>query len=392
MVVSGGQEFGNEHPALLPRLYLNDGNGKFARARENLPDIFVNASCVKTSDIDRDGDLDVFIGGRVLAGQYGVDPPSFLLMNNGQGIFRNETVRLPSGGDSGAPLGMVTDAVWIDLNNDAREDLVVVGEWMPISIFIQNDSGRFDNMTKEYGLAKTNGWWNTLGANDFDKDGDIDLVVGNLGLNSRLRCNALEPVSMFIGDIDGNGSLDHLLTYHNGGKRYPLIARDQLIKQVPVMKRKFLKYASYKNVTLEDIVEPEAYSKFIRKDAFTFASVYLKNNNGKFLITNLPIESQMFPVFAFGIEDLNDDGNADLLAAGNLDATQPEYGRYDAGYGSTLLGDGKGNFHSVTFQHSGFVVRGEARDIKTLVTSKKKKLFLISRNNDTISAFQRVKN
>jgi len=393
IVVSGGQEFSGEHKNLLPRLYLNDGKGNFRKATENLPDIFVNASCVKHADVDKDGDTDLFIGGRVVAGQYGVDPHSFVLTNNGHGVFQDETARLLPGVENKAGLlGMVTDAVWLDINKDDKIDLVVVGEWMPITILIQNDAGAFENKTQAYGLTKTMGWWNTIAAHDFDKDGDVDFVVGNLGLNSRLRASVEEPVSIFIGDIDNNNSLDHILTYYNQGKRYPIISRDQLVKQVPSLRRKFLKYANYKDVALEDIIEPALQLKFIRKDVFTFASIHMENlGNGKFSITNLPSEGQIFPIFSFCIEDLNQDGNADILAVGNLDATQPDFGRYDAGYGLTLMGDGKGSFKPLTPQFSGFVVRGQGRDIKTLVTSANEKLFLISRNNDLIKLFQKTK-
>lgn len=394
IVVSGGQEFSGDHKNLLPRLYLNDGKGNLKKVTENLPDIFVNASCVKPADVDNDGDNDLFIGGRVVAGQYGVDPPSFLLTNNGHGVFKDETARLlPGFENKGASLGMVTDAVWLDMNKDDRIDLVVVGEWMPITILIQNDSGVFKNRTEEHGLAKTKGWWNTLAAHDFDKDGDLDFVVGNLGLNSRLRASLNEPVSIFVSDIDNNSSLDQILTYYNQGKRYPFISRDQLVKQVPSLKRKFLKYANYRNVVLEDIIDPTLQGKSIQKDVLTFASIYMENlGNGKFSMTNLPVEGQVFPVFAFCIEDLNQDGNADILAVGNTGATQPDFARYDAGYGLTLVGDGKGSFKPVGSQFSGFVVKGEGRDIKTLVTSTNKKLFLISRNNDSIKLFQKTKN
>ena len=358
---------------------------------KNLPDIYVNASCVKPADIDQDGDIDLFIGGRVLPGQYGLDPPSYLLINNGKGVFADETARLlPKFNNVDASLGMVTDAVWSDVNKDGREDLIVVGEWMPISILLQNESGVFENRTDELGLNHTNGWWNTIASYDFDQDGDIDFIAGNLGLNSRLRASVAEPVSIFIGDIDNNNSLDQILTYYNQGKRYPLISRDQLVKQIPALRRRFLKYANYGNVSLEDIVEPALQQKFIRKDVFTFASVYVENlGNGKFSVINLPPDGQLFPIFSFCVDDLNGDGNADVMAAGNLDATQPDFGRYDAGYGVILLGDGKGTFESITSQESGLIVKGQGRDIKSLLTAAKKKRFLIARNNDSVKVFEK---
>lgn len=388
VVVSGGQEFGFEDRNLLPRLYLNDGKGRFIKGDQNIPDVFVNASCIKPADVDKDGDVDVFIGGHVIPGQYGVSPTSYLLRNNGQGIFSDHTEKILRGN---ASLGMISDGIWTDLNRDNKVDLVVVGEWMPITVLIQNDSGTFDNETADYGLTNTSGWWNTIEGTDFDKDGNIDFVVGNLGLNSRLRASANEPISMVVGDIDNNNSLDHILTYYNQGKRYPLISRDQLVKQIPAMRRRFLKYSNFKDVQLEDIVDASMQQRFIRKNAQTFASVFIKNHGDKkLIIKNLPTEAQLFPIFSFCIEDVNDDGNPDLMAVGNLDATQPDFGRYDAGYGLVLLNDDNQNFTPVEGSQSGFIVRGQGRDVKS-VMSVKGKMFLVARNNDSIKLFTKAK-
>ena len=390
IVVSGGQEFSGNHANLLPRLYLNNGKGVFKKSQRNLPDIFVNASCVKPIDIDGDGDIDLFIGGRVVANHYGISPKSYILINNGKGVFSNETARLFGEiNDEAGHLGMVTDALWTDLNQDGKPDLIVVGEWMPITIFIQDTNRTFQNKSHEYGLEKTNGWWNTITANDFDKDGDMDFVVGNLGLNSRLKASVHEPVSMYVGDIDNNGGTDHILTYFNQGKRHPFISRDQLVKQAPAFKRKFLKYSNFRNVTLEDIIPIADSGKYIVNHAYNFASVYLENTgNGKFSFTSLPVEAQMFPIFSFSDGDFNDDGHTDLLAVGNLYAVQPEFGRYDAGYGLMMPGDGKGNFRSLSQQSSGFVVKGEGRDIKSLVNSKGDKIYLVAINNDSLLIFK----
>ena len=223
---------------------------------------------------------------------------------------------------------MVTDAVWLDLTDDKRLDLIVVGEWMPITVLIQNASGVFQDKTSGYNLKNSNGWWNTIASNDFDKDGDIDLIVGNLGLNSRLRANLKEPVSIFIGDIDKNGSLDPILTYYNQHIRYPFVSRDQLVKQVPSLKRKFLKYENYKNVRVEDILTNEDLNTFIQKSAYVFSSVYLQNDgNGKFSLIDLPTEAQLSPIFSFLVDDINKDGHSDILATGNFFATQPDFGR-----------------------------------------------------------------
>ncbi len=390
IVAGGGQEFSGQDKKLKPRLYLNNGAGKFKKVVQAIPDIFMNASCIKPADMDKDGDLDLFIGGRVLAGQYGLDPNSFILTNDGKGKFSDATQKILSGvSENNGALGMVTDATWLDINNDRRLDLIVVGEWMPITILIQRESGTFQNRTAEYNLNKTNGWWNSVASNDFDHDGDVDLIVGNLGLNSRLRAKETEPVSIFVGDIDKNGSLDPILTYYNQGVRYPFISRDQLVKQVPSLKRKFLKYENYKNAKLEDILSPEDLTKFIRKEAYTFSSVYLENmGNGQFSILSLPMEAQLFPIFAFCIDDINNDGHSDILASGNFYATQPDFGRYDAGLGLAMLGDGKGKFSSLSHTESGLLIKGEGRDIAILNTSKGGITYLFSRNNDSLKAFK----
>ena len=392
VVVSGGQRFSGEHTSLQPRLYLNDKHGNLRNAIGNLPKIFINASCVKAGDVDGDGDLDLFIGGRVMTGQYGIDPPSFILINNGRGVFSDETRKFLPGKDTiPRSLGMVSDASWIDINKDGKLDLIVVGEWMPITILIQ-ERGVLQDRTRDYGLTNSNGWWNTLLVEDIDHDGDSDFLVGNLGFNSRLRASTTEPVSMFIGDIDNNGSLDPILTYFNQGKRYPFISRDQLVKQVPSLKRKFLKYADYENVTLEDIIPVEQQQKFIRKDAMTFASVYCENlGSGKFATHALPVEAQMFPIYSFCLEDLNADKIKDILAVGNQYSTQPDLGRFDAGYGLAMLGDGSGSFKNALLNRSGFCVKGEGRDIQSLVTSRGERLFIVALNNDSLKVFKKIK-
>jgi hypothetical protein len=283
---------------------------------------------------------------------------------------------------------MVTDGQWVDVNLDGRIDLVVVGEWMPVTVLLQNESGMFENSTDALGLGKTSGWWNTIEARDFDRDGDTDFIVGNLGLNSRLRASDSEPVHIYIGDIDGNNSLDQVLTYYNQGKSYPLLSRDQLMKQIPSLRRRFLKYDNYKDVTLDDIIDPVIQSRFVKKVANTFSSVYIENLGGKkFSMRSLPMDAQLFPIYAFCVDDINNDGNDDILAVGNLDATQPEFGRYDAGRGVVMLGDGQGNFRAIDAQQSGFVVRGQGRDIKRINLSQHRTIYMVARNNDTIKMY-----
>jgi hypothetical protein len=350
-----------------------------------LPEIFVDGSCVKPGDVDGDGDLDVFIGGSVVAGQYWMDPRSYILINNGHGIFSDESQKWFSGSGT---LGMVHDAEWIDVNRDKKLDLVVVGEWMPVTILIQNDAGILENRTGDCRLQNTNGWWNTIKAGDFDGDGDMDLIAGNVGLNSRLRADVKEPLNIFFCDIDNNGSMDQVMTYYNQGNSYPFISRDQLIKQVPSLKRKFLKYESFRDVRLKDIL-PDDASKYTSKSAVKFASVYIENTgDGKFIVHDLPAEAQLFPILSFEIDDVNRDGYSDILAVGNKNAVQPDIGRLDAGYGLILLGDGKGKFTAIDQKQSGLFVPGEGRDIRSMMASGKKN-YLVSRNNNSLLIFRR---
>jgi hypothetical protein len=388
MVVSGGQEFSGNHDLLRPRLYLNYGSGIFQRSKERLPDVFSDASCVKPKDVDGDGDIDVFIGGRVIAKKYGITPSSFLLTNNGRGEFADESWRLSGEKKVEAGPGMVTDAWWTDINEDGRPDLVLVGEWMPVSILIQDKEGLFYNRTREYGLEKTNGWWNTIMAHDFDGDGDDDLVAGNLGLNSRLKATNHEPVTLYAGDMDQNGGTDHLLTYYNQGRLHPFISRDQLVKQVPSFRRNFLKYSNFRKVTLEEIIPADDTATYAIHKAYNFSSLYLENRQDDFRMNPLPVEAQLFPIFSFCHGDFNMDGNDDLLAVGNLFAVQPEFGRYDAGYGLMLLSDGKGKFTAVSPQKSGFQVSGEGRKIQPLSTADGKKKYLVARNNGGVLLFK----
>jgi enediyne biosynthesis protein E4 len=382
IVVCGGQELEGNFESLRPRLYLNDGKGNFSKNHKAIPDIYLNASCTVPADLDNDGDVDLFVGGRVVAGKYGIKPSSYLLINDGKGNFSDVTSRI-----SLSDLGMVTDGLWHDLNGDNRLDLIVVGEWMPITVLIQKPDGTFTSETALYGFDNTHGWWNTISKSDLDKDGDMDFLVGNVGLNSRLRASKEEPVELTIRDIDSNGSYDPIITYYNNHERYPFISKDQLVKQVPLLKKKFLKYEDFKSVRLEDILSTDR-GEDIRLKAEMFASVWIENKNDSFQIHRLPAEAQMFPIFSFLVDDVNDDNQPDILAAGNLYAVQPDLGRYDAGYGILMLGDGKRNFHPMPMDQSGFVVKGEARDIKTTTNSKGERRVLVSRNNDFVLVFK----
>lgn len=395
VVVSGGQEEMKELTRLAPRMYINDGKGNFSFRSESFDRIFLHASCVKPQDYDGDGDMDLFIGASVMPFLYGMSPMSFLLQNDGRGNFQFDASWLGQSRFDNPTLvrpGMVKDAVWVDVNRDQRVDLILVGEWMPITVLIQQSDHRFLNQTSALGLDSTKGWWNAIEAGDFDNDGDTDFIIGNLGLNSRIDATPKKPLSMYLGDFDSNGGSDHIMVYYNGDSTYPFTSRDQLVKQIPSLKKKFLRYRDYRDVKLEDIITPVQKGNSALMKVEKLTSVVLRNHAGKFTVEELPMEAQYFPVYDIKATDVNVDGNLDVLMTGNLSATQPDFGSYDAGVGLVLMGDGKGNFTAMRPDQSGFVMLGEGRNIEVLKEAKSNDLlYLVSRNNQSVLSFKKRK-
>lgn len=383
-VVSGGNEFSDLAPALEDRLYLNDGRGNYHKAMNSLPSESVSGSRVAAADFDGDGDIDLFVGGRVVPGRYGIDPPSVLLLNDGHGRFTDATARLAP---ELARIGMVTDAVWKDVNGDGRLDLVVVGEWMPITIFLNKGKGRLERM-KTRGLEMSDGWWNRIVAGDFTGHGRVDFIVGNLGLNTRFHASEKEPTMMYVKDFGGNGFVEQIVAFYNHGRLYPLVLRDDLIKSLPYLKSRYPNYANYATQTVSDIFSPADLAGAVVKQAHTFATMLAKNNgDGSFSLVPLPREVQISPIYGILATDVDKDGKPDLLMAGNFDGVKPETGRMSAGYGMMLKGDGKGKFTPVRTVESGFFVPGQARDIQSLRTPAGE-LYVVTRNNDRPLVFR----
>jgi hypothetical protein len=254
-VVSGGSEFSTMSPALQDRLYLNDGRGggRFHKATGSLPVEYVSGSPIAAADYDGDGDIDLFVGGRVVPWHYGADPQSMLLQNDGHGHFTDVTKRL-------APelehIGMVTDAIWRDVDGDGRLDLVVVGEWMPITIFRNVGSGKLVRL-KTPGLDTSDGWWNRIIAGDFAGHGRVDFIVGNLGLNTRFRASAAEPVTMYVKDFGHTGVSDQIISIFNHGTSYPIAMGDELLRAIPSLKPRYPRYEDYARQTVSDIFSPD---------------------------------------------------------------------------------------------------------------------------------------
>jgi hypothetical protein len=377
-IVTGGSEFSEDAPALEDRLYLNDGKGNFRKAVGALPPLALSGSCVKAADYDGDGAMDLFVGGRSVPGRYGIDPQSVLLHNDGHGKFTDVT-------DKAAPglshVGMVTDAIWKDIDGDGRPDLIVVGEWMPITIFHNAGHGKLVKLDVR-GLEKSNGWWNRIIAGDFTGNGRVDFIVGNLGLNTRLQAKADEPVTMYVKDFAHNGFLQQVISYYNNGKAYPLALRDDLMRSLTFLKDRYPNYKDYARQTVADVFPGKDLDEAVVKNAYTFASSLVKNNgDGTFTIVPLPLEAQIAPVYGILAADFEGNGNTGVLMAGNFEGVKPELGNMSAGYGVYLRGDGKGHFTPVRELESGFLVPGQARDIQR-VRTRNGSVYIVSRNND----------
>jgi hypothetical protein len=351
-VVSGGSEYSDRAPALQDRLYLNDGGGRFRKADGNLPSMNVSGSRVAAHDFDADGDIDVFVGGRVVPWRYGVDPPSVLLANDGWGRFTDVTQQVAP---DLANVGMVTDAIWEDVDGDDRADLIVVGEWMPITIFHNTGDGRLERADAP-GLERSHGWWNRIVAGDFTGDGRTDFVV--------------------------TGSVEHILSQYNDGVSYPIALRDALLGALPFLRPRYTDFESYAFETVTDIFAPAELADAVVKQAYTFGTALVRNDGeGSFTLLPLPLEAQIAPAYGLLPVDIDEDGHLDLLLAGNFDGVKPELGRMSAGYGLVLKGDGTGAFRPVPVAESGFFVPGQARDIQRIRTARGD-LYLVTRNND----------
>ncbi|MEO8579851.1 MAG: VCBS repeat-containing protein, partial [Gemmatimonadales bacterium] len=365
LVVSGGNEFWGNAEALLPRLYLNDGKGSLVRARAALPEIFENGSCVAVGDFNGDGRPDLFIGARVVSRQYGIIPRSHLLENDGNGRFRDVTLeKAPQLSEA----GMVSSATFIDYDHDGKLDLVVVGEWMPVRVFRQ-ENGKLVDRTKEAGLAGTSGWWNSVEAVDLRGNGWQDLVLGNLGLNSFLRASPTEPARLYVYDFSHSGgeNVEQIITSYRNGVSYPLAGRDELVKKIPALSGKFPSYKDFGASRIEDIFPASDLRNAQVREATTFASsIALNNGNGTFSLQQLPAEAQFAPIYASLAGDFDGDGKVDLLVGGNLYGVAPIIGRYDASYGLMLRGDGTGRFSPVDMEQSNLVIDGQVRDMKQL--------------------------
>jgi hypothetical protein len=382
-VVSGGNERQNNDPSLLDRLYINDGKGNFSKSN-SIPGLYGNKSVAVAADVDHDGDLDLFVGGRVVAGRYGEIPDSYLLINDGKANFSVAT-------ESVAPelrkIGMVTDALWTDFNKDGWLDLITVGEWMPITVF-KNEKGRLTNFTRTLGLQNFMGLWTTVHAADINNDGNEDLLIGNWGENSKLHATEKYPLELYSDDFDNNGDLDQVLATEKNGKYYCFLGKEDMEKQLPaLLRKKYPDYSGFASQTVEQVFgkKLDHAKKFTAK---TLSSVLLVNDgHGKYNLSKLPAPVQWSPVFSFLTGDFNDDNRTDIFSAGNFFGVLPYEGRYDAGHGTVLLGNSGKTFKNLSSMQSGVLLDDEIRDLKYIQTSSGK-IIAIARNNEPILFYE----
>jgi len=358
-VCSGGyDDFLPDDPKLQDRLYINDGKGNFTKAKNALPKMISSKSCVKVADINGDGFPDLFVGGRVVPGRYPETPQSYILINDGKGQFIDETVKYNAGLKN---IGMVTDAAWVDMNGDKKPDLVVVGEWIPVTVF-ENENGKLTDATVKYFDKKYIGWWNCLQVSDINHDGRPDLIAGNLGLNSQCKASDSEPAKMYYKDFDDNGSVDPILCFYIQHKSYPYVTRDELLDQISMMRPRFSDYKSYADATIDQVFTPEEMKGAKQLSANYLATAcFVSNSKGKLQLAKLPEQAQYSPVYSITSFDYDHDGNDDLLLCGNIDHARIRMGKYDANYGILLKGDGKGNYKYISQQQSGFNLSGDVR-------------------------------
>lgn len=378
IVASGGDESYGKNPLLSPRVYLNDGKGNFSKLKNAFDNLFVNASCVVPCDFNSDGKIDLFIGGRSVPGNYGQIPQSYLLENDGNGHFKNVTEKYSSGLSH---IGMVTNAVWVDLNKDGEKDLVLSLEWGGIICFV-NHHGTF---TKKI-LTDKKGWWNFIMPVDLNNDGNMDLIAGNLGWNSRLKASDKEPVRMYYNDFGDNGKKQQVISYYLDGREVEFANMADLQKQIPIIKKRYLYAKDFSKASFQDIFTKE---KLESADVFTanyFANAILIND-GKlnFTVQAMPWKAQLSPFKTATIVDANGDNLPDILLAGNYYENNVQMGRNDADYGTILVNKGEGKFEAESI--NGLEIKGQVRHIEKINIGKKE-AFILARNNDSTMVIQ----
>ena len=383
IVTSEGYELNPDDPFLLPRLYIND-SGIFKRA--DFPSVGSNSSTVSVGDIDKDGDLDIFLGMRVTPARFPESAGGIVLMNDGKGKFTDRTkVRAPQLQQA----GMITDAIWQDLNKDGYPELIVTTDWMPIQVF-NNQNGKLTNASAAWETSGLNGCWNVIKSADLDGDGDMDFVVGNMGSNWQWSVTSPEGLSIYASDFDGLGRIVPVISVTSGGKEFPYASRDELLDQIPSLKKKYTNYVTYSKATLEEMLPAEKLKNAQKLTAKEFRSGILENKKGKLIFHALPVQAQFAPIYAISLCDVNGDGKSDLILGGNLKQTRVRIGKNDANLIQLFMNKGKLDFEYIPQSISGFYGNGEVRDLAVVHDLQGTFLFGTF-NNASLSAYHLMK-
>ncbi|MEO6287902.1 MAG: VCBS repeat-containing protein [Dyadobacter sp.] len=382
-VVSGSNEFESGSQYYQDRLYKNDGKGNFKQDLNALPRTTGSGSTVNAADFDHDGDLDLFVGGRLSPGMYPMTGESYILRNDG-GKFSDVTIAVCPNLKNA---GMVTSALWTDFDQDGWQDLIVTGEWMQV-LFYKNKKGKLTDVTASTGLKNMNGWWNSIVSGDFDEDGDTDYMVGNVGLNTEDKPSKDKPLTLLAKDFDKSGTMDPVLARYVGNDLYPVHPRDEMTSQMNFLKKRFIYYADYSKAKISDVFKPEELEGAEKLVCETMHSVMLENKgNGQFVSKPLPASAQLGPVYGLCSGDYNGDGHLDLLLTGNSYATESISGRLDAFNGLLLTGNGKGDFAPVSASKSGFLVEGDGKGLADLRLGDGSFIVLAAQNNSVLKTF-----
>jgi len=377
-VRSGGRE-------LQHRLYKNDGKGNFTIDTEAFPSNDMNISVAVANDYDGDGDEDLFVGGRSVPYAYGVSPRSYIYRNDGNGHFSDVTAAL---NNDIATIGMVTGAVWSDVNGDNKKELVITGEWMATRIFSYNKSNNKFEELQNTGLNNLFGWWQTVSSTDVNGDGKEDLVLGNIGENFYLRPDADHPVKLWLNDFDRNGTAEQFLTRTIEGKDMPVFLKREITDQFPALKKQNLKHSEYARKTIQDLFGKEVIDQSqVKQFNYCKSVIAINEGNGKFSIEPLPLMVQLSSVNAIKPVDINNDNKPDLIMGGNLFGFPPQFGRLDASYGHVLINEGNGKFSWIEPKRSGMSLRGAIKDIQEIKT-KNKNYILVAQNDETPALFE----
>ncbi|MCG8331532.1 MAG: VCBS repeat-containing protein [Chitinophagales bacterium] len=385
-VASGGGSLFREGSSLLQdRLYLNDGSGNFSKSQGILPKITASTAAIAAADWDKDGDLDLFVGGRTNPGLYPNPPQSYLLRND-NGKFTDVTEEvLPAL----QRIGMVTGASWTDTNKDGWLDLMLVGEWMPITM-IKNDNGQLVNITESTILKDQKGWWYDVAAGDFDGDGDEDYIVGNIGLNNKFHPSDEKNLHVFCNDFDDNGTLDIVLSKHYKGKKVPVRGKECSTEQMPFLANKYTSYASFASSSMEDIYGEDKLNAALHYQVNSFASIYLENKGDfEYVVHKLPVEAQIAPIQGIIVEDFDRDGHLDAVIGGNVFESEVETPSYDAGKGLFLKGNGNGSFEtSLYMADSGLFLHGNVKGLVPIkISQQQRSAFLVANNNSKVGIY-----